>query len=302
MPPAFRQNFDPGRRSPRATARPTISGPASLTAVLYRIAALFLVLAPALLLEPRAASSTDGPSLPEAGLTALGTSAVAAVIDGDTLALEDGRELRLVGIQAPKLALGRPDFPTWPLAAEARSALERLVQGQVLALFAGGQQTDRHGRMLAHLKRADGLWIQGAMVQAGLARAYSFPDNRALARELLALEAEARAAGRGIWADPFYRVRGPDELADAIDSFQLVEGRVVSATKPKSRLYLNFGADWKTDFTVAIDAKALRLFAAAGLDPLAFQGRRLRVRGWVKSFNGPLIDVTHPEQIEVLQE
>lgn len=263
---------------------------------------MLLTFLPALSLAPHVARGADGPSLPEAALATLGASAVAFVIDGDTLELEDGREVRLVGIQAPKLPLGRPDFPTWPLAEAAKAALERLVQGQTLALFAGGQRADRYGRTLAHLERADGLWIQGAMVQAGFARAYSFPDNRALARELLALEAEARTAGRGIWADPFYRVRGPDELAAVIDSFQLVEGRVISAARPKTRLYLNFGADWKTDFTVAIDAEALRLFAADGIDALAFQGRRLRVRGWVKLFNGPLIDVTHPEQIEVLQE
>ena len=77
---------------------------------------------------------------------------------------------------------------------------------------------------------------------------------------------------------------------------------MVTAAKPQSRLYLNFGTDWKTDFTVAIDARALKLFKAAGLDPMTWEGRRLRIRGWIKSFNGPLIDVTHPEQIEVLEE
>ncbi len=30
--------------------------------------------------------------------------------------------------------------------------------------------------------------------------------------------------------------------------------------------------------------------------------RLVRVRGWVKRFNGPLIEVTHPEQIEVIEE
>jgi len=234
-------------------------------------------------------------------LTALGESKVLSVIDGDTLRLADGREVRLVGIQAPKLPLDRPDLPTWPLADEAKAALERLTHGHSLKLFAGGATIDRHGRTLAQLEREDGLWIQAALVQAGLARVYSFPDNRALAAELLADERAARATARGIWADPFYRVRDPTELEKATDSFQLVEGRVMTAAKPQSRLYLNFGADWKTDFTVAIDAQALRLFKAAGLDPMTWEGRRLRVRGWIKSFNGPLIDVTHPEQIEVLE-
>jgi endonuclease YncB( thermonuclease family) len=283
------------RRVSDPAAAPTISGRARLAAPFG--AALFgliwlLVITPA---------RAGNPALPEAGLTSLGDGKVASVIDGDTLRLEDGGEVRLVGIQAPKLPLGRPDFPTWPLADEARAALERLAQGQDLKLFAGGATIDRHGRRLAQLERDDGLWIQAALVQAGLARVYSFPDNRALVPELLAYEREARAARRGIWANPFYRVRDPTELGRATDSFQLVEGRVVTAAKPQSRLYLNFGTDWKTDFTVAIDAQALQLFKAAGLDPMTWEGRRLRVRGWIKSFNGPLIDVTHPEQIEVLE-
>ena len=223
-----------------------------------------------------------------------------AVIDGDTLVLEDGQEVRLVGIQAPKLPLGRPDVKAWPLAEEAKAALERLALGETLKLVFGGRQMDRHGRLLAHLYGANGEWLQGELLEAGLARVYSFADNRALITEMLALEAEARAAGRGIWAEPYYRIRTPDEAATHVGSFQLVEGRVVDAALVKGKAYLNFGADWRTDFTVALPASALKLFATAGLDPEAFEGRILRVRGWIKSFNGPMIEATHPEQIEVL--
>ena len=45
-----------------------------------------------------------------------------------------------------------------------------------------------------------------------------------------------------------------------------------------------------------------RLFDRAGLDIGAYEGKRVRVRGWLKSFNGPLIEATHPEQIELLNE
>ena len=60
-----------------------------------------------------------------------GTSARGVeVVDGDTVVLEDGRRVRLVGIQAPKLPLGRPGFERWPLADEAKHALESLVLGE----------------------------------------------------------------------------------------------------------------------------------------------------------------------------
>jgi endonuclease YncB( thermonuclease family) len=244
------------------------------------------------------------------GLEPGGHAAVVEVVDGDTLVLDDGREVRLVGIQAPKLPLGRPGFVAWPLAEAARDALAELATGRSVSLGYGGSQIDRHGRALAHLHVMDGpqagLWLQGEMLARGLARVYSFADNRALVAEMLALEQAARQARRGIWTDPWYRMLTPGdlerELFPVLGSFQIVEGRVLDAAVVRKRGYLNFGEDWKTDFTVAIDPAALRLFEASGLDLDAYQGRRIRVRGWIKSFNGPMIEATHPEQIEVLEE
>lgn len=245
-----------------------------------------------------------------AGLQPGGSAGVVQVVDGDTLVLDDGREVRLVGIQAPKLPLGRAGFVTWPLAEEAREALAELTAGRRVGLGYGGTQRDRHGRVLAHLHVLDGprsgLWLQGEMLAHGLARVYSFPDNRALVAEMLALERAARVARRGIWADPWYRVLTAADLERepfaAVGSFQIVEGRVLDAAVVRKRGYLNFGADWKSDFTVAIDPAALRLFEVDGRMIDAYEGRRIRVRGWVKSFNGPMIEATHPEQIEVLEE
>ena len=234
-------------------------------------------------------------------------AAVEEIVDGDTLILKGpvlgARQVRLVGIQAPKLPLGRSYFPTWPLAEESKKALAALALGRTLTLSFGGAEMDRHGRLLAHLHvvdghRPDGLWLQGEMLRLGMARVYSFPDNRALAAEMLKIEQDARAARRGIWGHPFYAVRAPEETAKAIGTFQVVEGTVKKAAKAKGRIYLNFGDDWRRDFTVAIDAAAERLFRKAGADPLAFEGRPIRVRGWLKEQNGPLIVASHPEQIE----
>ena len=228
-------------------------------------------------------------------------SQAVTVVDGDTLLLEDGSEVRLVGIQAPKLPLGRPGFTAWPLAEAAKAALTELAQGRRLGLAFTGRRLDRHGRQLAHLVRSeDSLWIQGELLRRGLARVYSFADNRVLIPEMLALEREARAAGLGIWAEAFYALRSPDDAGRHIGSFQVVEGRVLDAARVRGRVYLNFGADWKTDFTVSVSARSWKLFESAGLALEDYRGRRLRARGWLKSFNGPMIVATHPEQLEIL--
>ncbi len=248
-------------------------------------------------------SGLSGPlwAAPPPVLEPAGPFAVESVVDGDTLVLVDGRQVRLVGIQAPKLPLGRDGFQPWPLADEAKQALATLTQGQEVTLGFGGRRQDRHGRLLAHLFLADGSWVQGRLLVDGMARVYSFADNRALVAEMLALETEARGARRGIWALDYYRVRRAEDAGHHIDRFELVEGRVFKVAVVRGRGYLNFAEDWRQDFTVSLAPEVRRRFEAEGIDPRGFEGRRIRVRGWLKSFNGPMIEATHPEQIEVLE-
>jgi len=233
-----------------------------------------------------------------------GSATVIGIVDGDTVLLdrkiEGSNEVRLVGIQAPKLPLGRKGFKKWPLADQSKEELESLVLGQRVALKFGPRHMDRHGRLLAHLYGQGDTWVQGAMLRAGMARVYSFPDNRLQVGSMLALEMAAREDGLGIWNHPFYKIRPHQELKDLIGSFQLVEGVVVDAVKVRKTTYLNFSEDWRSDFTVSLDKRAQVMFKEAGIDPLSMKSKRIRVRGWLKKRNGPMIDVTHPEQIEVL--
>ncbi|QYO76443.1 thermonuclease family protein [Devosia salina] len=251
-------------------------------------------------LEPASALACEGLRMVRGGL-------VTQVTDGDTVVLDSGQVVRMIGTQAPKLPLGRDGFAAWPLASEAKAELERLALNKQVSLGYGGEEIDRYDRALAHLFVEDGegapVWAQLHMVQQGLARVYSFPDNRQCLDQLFAGEAQARVERLGIWADPYYSVRAadrPSQLLERAGNYELVEGRVLLADRSGSRIYLNFGRFWKEDFTVVIEAPALRLFSQDGLDPLTLDGALVRVRGWVDDRDGPRIEVTHPEQIEVL--
>ncbi len=243
---------------------------------------------------------------PLEGLTTGETARVVAVVDGDTVildrAIRDAKQIRLVGLQAPKLALGRKGFKQWPLAPDAKFALEELTLDKTVTLRFGGARMDRHGRHLAHLFLPDGTWVQGRMLQRGMARVYTFADNRAVTTEMYALEREARNANRGIWAHPFYAVRRatPLALGHLTGTFQVIEGRVLETALVKGTTYLNFGENWRDDFTVTLNGKARRAFAKIALDPQSLKGAQLRVRGWLKKRNGPALKVTHPEQIELI--
>ena len=228
--------------------------------------------------------------------------AVTTIVDGDTILLADGRAVRLYGIQAPKLALGRKNFTDWPLADAARERLAALIGGQSVRLLPSTTPQDRHGRILADVFGANGAWLQGEMVMAGMARAYSFADNRSTAAELLRREGIARAQKRGIWGEPFYAIRTAEDILDRkyLDSFQLVQGRVIEVAEVKKTFYLNFGDDWRRDFTAVIPLSSRRLFTEAKLKPKELAGKTVRVRGWIDSKNGPSVILTHPEQLEIV--
>ena len=225
---------------------------------------------------------------------------VTEVVDGDTLRLEDGRQVRLVGLQAPKLPLGRTGFKEWPFAKEAKVALEQLTLNKTVTLRYGGRQVDRYNRALAHLFLADGGWVQGEMLRRGMARVYSFRDNRTRVRDMQAIEREAREARRGMWALSYYAIKHHLEAGRFTDSFQIVEGTVRELASVRGRVFINFGDDWRTDFTLVIEGKARRQFLTSDIKLSELPGKKIHVRGWLKYYNGPMIQLTHPEQIQII--
>ncbi len=250
--------------------------------------------------------------------TALGR--VAMVIDGRTLRLSDGQAIRLIGLGALQPLSGlRPQQSSHPTdgtalngialkdsqqppindaAAAARAALETLLLGQDITLHIDGQ--DRYGRWLADVIRGDGLWIQGAMLGQGWGRVHSLGDHRERIGEMLAIEAQARREKAGIWADPAYRVVAATSAEKAIGNFAIITGRVRQIAVVKGTTFLNFGDDWREDFTIRIAARDRRRFDSAGVSISDYQGRKIRVRGMVESWNGPMIKIDHPERIEIL--
>jgi micrococcal nuclease len=219
------------------------------------------------------------------------------VIDGDTLVLEGEQHVRLLGIQAPERA--RKERPADPFAKKSKHALVQMVEGQPLRLVFDQTKKDRYGRWLAHLYTSSGQWVQGELVRHGMARIYSFPDNRANVHALLELEVEARNARLGLWSLPEYQVfEASRQEALPSQGFVVIEGEVQDVAEVRGHIYLNFGTDWREDVTFFIHRKYRKYFDV--LDLQALEGKELRGRGWVFPKNGPMIEISHPEQIEVI--
>ncbi|HEX2113790.1 MAG TPA: thermonuclease family protein [Alphaproteobacteria bacterium] len=235
---------------------------------------------------------------PPASLALTERAMVAAIADGATFSLTDGRTVRLAALDVPRRS-DRGDRPG-AIATAARDALESLLAGGEVGLAPAAAATDRYDRTLAHVVNAQGRWVQAEMLARGLARVAAFADDTVGLQPLLEIEDEARQARRGLWALREFRVIDAEEAIRHLDSFQLIEGRVLAVERKAGRTFLNFGADWRSDFTVSIEAKLRRQMAGRGLDPESYQGKMVRVRGWIRSRNGPLIELARPEQIEVI--
>lgn len=190
----------------------------------------------------------------------------------------------------------------------ATAARERLTEllggsGDTAMLAYSGAERDRYDRAIAHVT-AEGRerTVQQIMVEEGWLAVASYADNHAAAPELLALEARAREDGRGAWGTGGLTVRDPDPngLAPHLDSVQIVEGRIVAVGGSRDRTYLNFGTDWRTDFTASIARGDRRRFEDAGINPEDLEGAIVRVRGWLTDQNGPMIELDHPQALEIV--
>ena len=261
----------PGESPPQRLSRETISASPIL---LRRL--LFLSLA---LLTWGAAVSAD-------------TASVRYVIDGDSLVLADGRQVRLIGINAPEIGL--EDRPDEPLARAARNRMAQLTERQPITLSYDRETADRHGRVLAYVARTDGTDVQAQLVREGLAWCVAIPPNTARAADYCGLEREPRAAKRGIWGHPNYAPTPAGDLGPFDTGFKRVRGTVTRIGHGPHAVYLDLGPR----LNLLIPREAWREFPSGSRPSL---GQTLVARGWVTEYKNSLrMRVAHPAMLEIL--
>jgi endonuclease YncB( thermonuclease family) len=245
-----------------------------------------------------AATAAQAADKPACNPAILGAAQVQGVIDGRTVQLTDGREVRLAGIEVPQKQDGA-----------AKAALETLVSGRDIALLRLGADSDRYGRVVALVSVEPaaleiGHSVQAALLAQGQARVAANPGDFACATNLLEAERAARAGGLGLWADPYYVIRHAEDPAGILAArgrFAVVEGKVLSVRESGATIYVNFGRRWSDDFTVTVQKRNERSFTAAGLELKKLAGQHVRVRGTIEERSGPWIEAARPEQIEIAE-
>src|SRR3954451_14726498 len=235
----------------------------------------------------------------------VGAGKVANVLDGRSFILDDGREIRLAGVEAPSPPGPAETEALAPAVAAAKAALATLLAGQSVELHHAAPATDRYGRTLAHVYfTRDGIERSAGqeMLVQGYARVSTHVGNSACAAELLSRERAARSAKLGLWADPYYGIVEAGSGAALLAGrgrFTVAEGKVLSVRESGGTIYMNFGRRWSEALTVTILKRHERIFAQAGLPLKSLQNRFVRARGWVDERNEPRIEASYPEQIEL---
>lgn len=261
------------------------------------------------LATPKANSITDASSAQSCAIVKKFTSVVSRVTAEGTLILDDGSEVVLSGILMPRDRDAGDGHASWLPAREANQFLTQLVVGKAVTVAGGSGDADRDrfGRPIAHVL-VDGpsgppQWVQGAILAAGHARAVALPARTSCLTEAIAHERAALDQRIGLWNYGLYRMRRADRMAALMarrGTFQIVEGTIQKVSTQARMTYLNFGPNWRDDFSIGVPAALAKDNEEWTKTLAALAGRRVRVRGYIERRNGPFITLHHPAQMEIL--
>lgn len=199
---------------------------------------------------------------------------VTKVYDGDTLKLEDGRHVRVLGINAPEIDHGN-DKAGQALGEDSRRAAERFIKSaQSIRLFYDRETTDRYGRTLAHVYDADENSLAASLLRSGLAFHVAIPPNLSLNDCLSVQESVARKTGLGIWSHANWQAKPAASLTQDDTGFQRIKGRVVNLSIKRS-VWLELDGP----LVIQISEDDLKQFPSVNWN--AYEGKIVEVRGWV---------------------
>ncbi|MCP5141816.1 MAG: thermonuclease family protein [Gammaproteobacteria bacterium] len=218
------------------------------------------------------------------------TVVVSRVVDGDTVLLANGHRVRLVGINAPEVAVAGKAGQSG--GQDARSRLAELVgDKRPLQFERAVEPVDRYGRLLGHLFDPGVGDVAAVMLKEGLVFALPYPPNVKYADAYMLAEAPARDGQQGLWAMPEYQVIEPSALVDAGNLFRRVRMQVTTMSRDgKDEILRDRGG-----FEARIPREAVSGFPALS----GLLGKTLVVRGFVRSRVGrPYLPLVHPSQIE----
>ncbi|NOU42546.1 MAG: DUF4124 domain-containing protein [Methyloglobulus sp.] len=211
------------------------------------------------------------------------------VYDGDTVKLDDGRKIRLLGINTPEVRHRNQADQAGGEAAK-RWLIDKL-KNQKVRLVTDVEQTDKYKRTLGHLITEDKQHINLQLVEMGLAAVNIYPPNLLYVNELTKAGNRAEHAKRGIWQETEYAVIPVNELTETGHAgWTRIAGKVSVIRSSRKYVYLEFSPK----FQARIEKKWLGLFP----DINTYLSKTVETRGWLnKNRGGWSMLIRHPSAL-----
>ncbi|WP_262692291.1 thermonuclease family protein [Kordiimonas aestuarii] len=241
-------------------------------------------------------------ALDTATLKPCGDTVAGEAIGGARFKSAEGQIIKIALVKAPELWEPGAAYTSWPHSIDAKKALDAKVRGKTVTLYCEGPKTNRLGELVAHVIMPDGGWLALELISEGHVFVFPGATRRQGLPTLFAAEEVARAAKKGLWN---YRNLVPVEaLGNGAKAgwFQIVRGRVVEVGVVRGTYFLNFGEDWRTDFTIEIPPLVARQFTQLNIDPTSLQGKLVEGRGWIDFKSGPRLLLQGPGQLRMLDD
>lgn len=135
---------------------------------------------------------------------------VSRVIDGDTILIQTGERVRLIGIDTPELHdseklhrdARKSQMDVRAIQEMGKRAYEftrNLVEGKQVSLQFDVEKYDKYGRLLAYVYLKDGTFVNAEIVKQGYASLMSIPPNIKHADLFYNLYQQARDSHLGLW-------------------------------------------------------------------------------------------------------
>lgn len=127
----------------------------------------------------------------------LQTVRVKKVIDGDTVKIETGEVVRLIGIDAPeRVNLSRS---VTCFGKESSEYVRKLLEGSLIKLEKDVSEKDRYGRLLRYVWKED-LMVNEFLVREGYATVSTYPPDVKYQERLVEAQRKAREENKGLWS------------------------------------------------------------------------------------------------------
>ncbi len=250
-----------------------------------------------------AQSFQQGPLLP------CGSGRVNVVISGDQIELADNSKIKLDLILAPKLWQTESPYRSWPYAREAKVYLEGLINDKITNFYCDKKIRNFLSIQKSHLILQNNIWIQHEMIKSGHAILYPNSSSHYTGSDgyktLQKLEQIARIENKGLWALKSYQTIPADDidtLSKRTGQFLFVQGKVLRAEAVGKVIYLNFGKNWRKDFTVEITSKIKEQLQKINIAPLTLHNKTIEVRGWIDYKAGPRLELLSSSHLNIISE